>query len=86
MKTYESEIKQRQECITIKTLGIYITNIYVSTQLETGTNLITKIPNNPAHLTTVDIKTKHRMIGVNDLHTNKTGNIVEQWLDGENFI
>ena len=71
-KTYKSESKLTQECITIKTLGLYITNIYASPHLELRTDLITKISNNEAHLVTGDINIKHPMLGINDLTTNKT--------------
>ena len=47
---------------------------------------ITKIPNNEAHLITGDINIKHPMIGVNDLITNRTVKITEQWPEGEIFI
>ena len=69
-KTYKSESKLTQECITIKTLGLYITNLYVSPKLEIRTDLITKIANNEAHLITGDIIIKHPMFGANDLTTN----------------
>ena len=84
-KTYKSESKLTQDCITMKVLGLYVTNIYVSPHLEIRTDLITKIANNEAHLITGDINVKHKIFGANDLTTNKTG-IIEQWLDKENYI
>ena len=54
-KTYKSENKLTQECINIKTLGLYITKFYVSLHLEIRTDLITKIANKEAHLITGDI-------------------------------
>ena len=85
-KTYKSESKLTQECITIKVLGLYVTNNYVSPHLEIKTDLITKTANNEAHLITGDINVKHPMFGANDLTTNKTGKLIEQWLDEENNI
>ena len=85
-KTYKSESKLTQECITIKVLGLYVTNIYVSPHLEIRTDLITKTANNEAHLITVDINVKYPMFGANDLTTNRTGKLIEQWLDEENYI
>ena len=49
-------------------------------------DLITKIANNEAHLITGEINIKHPMFGVNDLTTNRTGKIIEQWFDEENYI
>ena len=85
-KTYKSESKLTQECITIKVLGLYVTDIYVLPHLELRTDLITKIANNEAHLITGDINEKHPMFGANDLTTNRTGKLIEQWLDEENYI
>ena len=85
-KTYKSERKLTQECITIKVLGLYVTNIYVSPQLKKRTDLITKIANSEAHLITGDINVKHPMFGANDLTTNRTGKLNEQWFDEENYI
>ena len=85
-KTYKSESKLTQERITIKTLGLYITNIYVSPHLEIRTYLITKIANNEPHLITGDINIKHPMFRTNNLTTNRTGKTIEQWLDKENYI
>ena len=59
-------------------LGLYITNIYVSPQLEIRTD--------ETQLITRDIIIKHPMIGVKDLIINRTGKIIEKWLDEENFI
>ena len=42
--------------------------------------------NNEADLITGDINIKPLMIGVNDLITNRTGKLIEQWLDKEIFI
>ena len=85
-KTYKSESKLTQECITIKVLGLYVANIYVSPHLEIRTDLITKIANNEAHLITGDINIRHPKFGANDLTTNRTGKLIEQWLDEENYI
>ena len=49
-KTYKSESKVTQECITIKVLGLYVTNIYGSPHFEIRTDLITNRANNTAHL------------------------------------
>ena len=68
-----------------KTLGLYITNIYVS-HLEIRTDIITKIPNNEAHLITDDFNIEHPMFGTTDLLTNRTGRLIEQRQDEENYI
>ena len=78
--------KLTQECIPIKTLGLYITNIYLSPKLEIRTGLITKIANNEAHLINGEANIKHPMFGANDLTTNRTGKLIEQWLDEENYV
>ena len=72
--------------IAIKLLGLYLTNIYVSPRLEIKTDLITKIANDEGHLLTGDINVKHPMFGAYDLTTNRTGKLIEQWLDEENYI
>ena len=84
-KTYKSESKLTQECITIKLLGLYVTNIYVSPHLEIRTELITKIANNEAQLIIGDFFVNYPMFGANDLTTNKTGKLIEQWLEEENY-
>ena len=85
-KTYKSESKLTQECVAIKLLGLYVTNIYVSPRLEIKTDLITKIANDEGHLLTGDINVNHLMFGAYDLTTNRTGKLIEQWLDEENYI
>ena len=82
---YTLESKITQECITIKVLGLCVTNIYVSPHLEIRTDLITKIANE-AHLINGDNNEKHPMFGTNDLTTNRTGKLIEKWLDEENYI
>ena len=47
--------------------------------------LIAKIPNNEARLITFDIIVKHPMMGVNDQLIDRTGRLIEQWLEKENF-
>ena len=85
-KTHKSESKLTQERITIKTLGLYITNIYVSPHLKIRRYLITKLANNEPHFITGDINIKHPMFGTNNLTTNRTGKTIEQRLDEENYI